>query len=119
MEQLYIWVDFDENDKSTFPPKKEAYHVRWLEDGMPVSGSCCIFDWFDDKRFDVSDDDDIDPKNPRGAQPHQWLEPVQEINQEELWVDFEEALTMELHKARPDFTEFIKNVSSKYLLIKR
>jgi hypothetical protein len=55
------------------PDIKNCYHVEWHHENNPPILGACIYEWYNKGEFDVSDDDDIDPTNPRSIQPTHWF----------------------------------------------
>ncbi len=68
-EKIYKVVDV--NDE--LPENSNTYHVEWHDDGRAIILGACTFRLWGKDEFDVSDEDDKDPQNPRGSQPDYWL----------------------------------------------
>ena len=68
---LYVPINVGDG----LPESKECSFIYWERDntGKPMILSAAIFDFYNNGKFDVSDDNDEDQSNPRGAQPTHWL----------------------------------------------
>lgn len=65
------WIKVSER----LPDKTDCYFVRWVDDGHVVIKNACMWNFITAPgMFDVSDDDDPDPANPRSTQPDEWLD---------------------------------------------
>ena len=73
LSQVTVYVPVNVGDG--LPESKECSFIYWERDntGKPMILSAAIFDYYNNGKFDVSDDNDEDPSNPRGAQPTHWL----------------------------------------------
>jgi hypothetical protein len=71
-QPIEVYVPIDVNDR--LPIDKNCYHLEWCDkDDATILGQG-IFAFFNPNEFDISDEDDENPANPRGAQPTHWLE---------------------------------------------
>lgn len=81
-KEYYQWVSV----KDRLPTKTDCYCVKWdIDFGGAILGAC-MWDFDTPGVFDVSDLDDADKQNPRGAQPDYWLEKLELPTQQDLYM---------------------------------
>lgn len=117
-EKVLRWVKVGER----LPKEKKCFCVRWLDDDEnPAILGACIFNMWDNGEFDVSDDDDLDPKNPRGTQPDEWLEETEHPSpspqtERDIWlnIDMPEYLKDGRDKGRFSWEQGYKAAAARY-----
>lgn len=100
------WIKASER----LPEKTGCYFVRWEYDPGAYIMGACMWEFFPgEKFFDVSDDDDEDRLNPRGAQPHEWLDETAESPLEQQYRELVEAQGMYISFLKGQYDEVFSN----------